>query len=109
MLVGSAPTTPGNRCRDLETKASTAAEKNHETERSLGLLGRKVGMMRIFTGWRRHPVTVLDVSNNRVPSQDRETDGYSALQVAFGRARPRASASPKPATSQGRRRSREIL
>ncbi|HEX8873077.1 MAG TPA: 50S ribosomal protein L3, partial [Nitrosospira sp.] len=34
---------------------------------SLGLVGRKVGMTRIFTGdGDSQPVTVLDVSNNRV-------------------------------------------
>ena len=53
---------------------------------SLGLLGRKVGMMRIFTDdGDAVPVTVLDVSNNRVTQVKTEaTDGYSALQVAFG-------------------------
>ena len=53
---------------------------------SLGLLGRKVGMMRIFTDdGDAVPVTVLDVSNNRVTQvKTVETDGYSALQVAFG-------------------------
>jgi large subunit ribosomal protein L3 len=53
---------------------------------SLGLLGRKVGMMRIFTDdGAAVPVTVLDVSNNRVTQVKTEaTDGYSALQVAFG-------------------------
>jgi len=52
----------------------------------LGLLGRKVGMMRIFTDdGDAVPVTVLDVSNNRVTQvKTEETDGYSALQVAFG-------------------------
>lgn len=52
----------------------------------LGLLGRKVGMMRIFTGdGDAVPVTVLDVSNNRVAQvKTVETDGYSAIQVAFG-------------------------
>jgi len=52
----------------------------------LGLLGRKVGMMRIFTDdGDAIPVTVLDVSNNRVTQiKTAETDGYSALQVAFG-------------------------
>jgi large subunit ribosomal protein L3 len=52
----------------------------------LGLLGRKVGMMRIFTDdGAAVPVTVLDVSNNRVAQVKTEaTDGYSALQVAFG-------------------------
>lgn len=52
----------------------------------LGLLGRKVGMMRIYTDdGDAVPVTVLDVSNNRVTQVKTEaTDGYSALQVAFG-------------------------
>ncbi|EHR69259.1 50S ribosomal protein L3, bacterial [Burkholderiales bacterium JOSHI_001] len=52
----------------------------------LGLLGRKVGMMRIFTDdGDAVPVTVLDVSNNRVTQVKTEaTDGYHALQVAYG-------------------------
>ena len=52
----------------------------------LGLLGRKVGMMRIFTDdGDAVPVTVLDVSNNRVTQvKTADTDGYSAIQVAYG-------------------------
>ncbi|MBI5333986.1 MAG: 50S ribosomal protein L3 [Burkholderiales bacterium] len=52
----------------------------------LGLLGRKVGMMRIYTDdGDAVPVTVLDVSNNRVTQvKTVETDGYTALQIAFG-------------------------
>ena len=52
----------------------------------LGLLGRKVGMMRIFTDdGDAIPVTVLDVSNNRVAQvKTQQTDGYNAIQVAFG-------------------------
>ncbi|MEO7854922.1 MAG: 50S ribosomal protein L3 [Rubrivivax sp.] len=52
----------------------------------LGLLGRKVGMMRIYTDdGDAIPVTVLDVSNNRVTQvKTEQTDGYSAIQVAFG-------------------------
>lgn len=52
----------------------------------LGLLGRKVGMMRIFTEEGESiPVTVLDVSNNRVTQvKSLETDGYAAVQVAYG-------------------------
>ena len=52
----------------------------------LGLLGRKVGMMRIFTDdGDAIPVTVLDVSNNRVAQvKTADTDGYAAIQVAFG-------------------------
>ncbi len=53
---------------------------------SLGLVGRKIGMTRIFTGdGASLPVTVLDVSNNRVTQiKSASTDGYSAVQVAFG-------------------------
>ena len=53
---------------------------------SLGLVGRKIGMTRIFTDdGRAVPVTVLDVSNNRVTQvKTPEVDGYSAVQVAFG-------------------------
>jgi large subunit ribosomal protein L3 len=63
----------------------------------LGLLGRKVGMMRIFTDdGDTIPVTVLDVSNNRVTQvKTAATDGYNALQVAFGARK--ASRVSKPA------------
>lgn len=52
----------------------------------LGLLGRKVGMMRIFTDdGDTVPVTVLDVSGNRVTQvKSQDVDGYSALQVTYG-------------------------
>ncbi|HMN22829.1 MAG TPA: 50S ribosomal protein L3 [Ottowia sp.] len=52
----------------------------------LGLLGRKVGMMRLFTDdGVSVPVTVVDVSNNRVTQvKTQENDGYVALQVTFG-------------------------
>lgn len=60
----------------------TTANPGHR----LGLLGRKVGMMRIFTDdGDAVPVTVLDVSNNRVTQvKTVENDGYSAIQVTFG-------------------------
>jgi len=56
---------------------------------SLGLVGRKVGMTRLFTETGDSvPVTVLDVSDNRVTQiKTDETDGYSAVQVAFGKRR----------------------
>jgi large subunit ribosomal protein L3 len=56
---------------------------------SLGLVGRKVGMTRIFTDeGDSQPVTVLDVSNNRVTQiKTAATDGYSAVQVTFGKRR----------------------
>jgi len=63
---------------------------------SLGLVGRKVGMTRIFTAdGDSIPVTVLDVSDNRVAQiKTVETDGYTAVQVAFGTRR--ASRVTKP-------------
>ncbi len=63
---------------------------------SLGLVGRKVGMTRIFTAEGDSiPVTVLDVSDNRVTQiKTVETDGYTAVQVAFGKRR--ASRVTKP-------------
>src|SRR5215207_9979969 len=56
---------------------------------SLGLVGRKVGMTRVFTAdGDSIPVTVVDVSNNRVTQvKAAETDGYCAVQVAFGKRR----------------------
>ena len=53
---------------------------------SLGLVGRKIGMTRVFTDdGDSIPVTVLDVSNNRVAQiKTAETDGYCAVQVAYG-------------------------
>jgi len=60
-----------------------------EKTMSQGLVGRKVGMMRIFTDdGDTIPVTVLDVSNNRVTQiKTDETDGYAAVQVTFGQRR----------------------
>ena len=56
---------------------------------SLGLVGRKVGMMRIFNDdGSSVPVTVLDCGGNRVTQiKNSETDGYVAIQVAFGKRR----------------------
>jgi large subunit ribosomal protein L3 len=56
----------------------------------LGLVGRKVGMTRIFTDdGETVPVTVLDVSNNRVIQvKTVASDGYAAVQVAFGSKKP---------------------
>jgi len=56
---------------------------------TLGLVGRKVGMTRVFTDeGDTIPVTVVDVSNNRVSQiKTPANDGYSAVQVAFGKRR----------------------
>ena len=56
---------------------------------TIGLVGRKVGMTRIFTDeGGTLPVTVLDVSDNRITQiKSAEKDGYAAVQVAFGKRR----------------------
>jgi large subunit ribosomal protein L3 len=56
---------------------------------TIGLVGRKVGMTRIFTDdGVTLPVTVLDVSDNRITQiKTAEKDGYAAVQVAFGKRR----------------------
>ena len=56
---------------------------------TIGLVGRKVGMTRIFTDdGGTQPVTVLDVSDNRITQiKTTQKDGYAAVQVAFGKRR----------------------
>ncbi len=68
-----------------------------ETLGRLGLIGRKVGMTRIFTDEGESvPVTVLDVSNNRVAQvRTAETDGYSGIQVAYGARRSSRVSKPQ--------------
>jgi len=63
----------------------------------LGLVGRKIGMTRVFTDdGDTIPVTVVDVSNNRITQiKTPETDGYTAVQLTFGKRR--ASRVLKPA------------
>jgi large subunit ribosomal protein L3 len=63
---------------------------------SLGLVGRKIGMTRLFTDdGDAVPVTVVDVSNNRVTQiKTPEIDGYAAVQVAFGKRRARRVSKP---------------
>lgn len=63
---------------------------------TLGLVGRKVGMTRLFTDdGDSVPVTVVDVSNNRVTDiKTHGAHGYAAVQVTFGKRR--ASRVTKP-------------
>lgn len=57
---------------------------------SLGLVGRKVGMTRVFSDdGESHAVTVVEVEPNRVSQlKTVDTDGYSAIQVVTGTRRP---------------------
>ncbi|WP_457913978.1 50S ribosomal protein L3 [Candidatus Gillettellia adelgis] len=52
----------------------------------IGLVGKKVGMMRIFTAdGVAIPVTVIEIEANRVTQvKDYNTDGYRAIQVSTG-------------------------
>jgi large subunit ribosomal protein L3 len=63
---------------------------------SLGLVGRKIGMTRIFTDdGTAVPVTVLDMSNNRVSQvKTLQSDGYNALQIAHGLRKPNSITKP---------------
>ena len=53
---------------------------------SIGLVGRKLGMTRVFTPEGKSvPVTVIQVEANRVTQvKNLDTDGYCAIQVTTG-------------------------
>tara|TARA_B100001094_G_scaffold333457_1_gene412799 strand:+ start:1083 stop:1721 length:639 start_codon:yes stop_codon:yes gene_type:complete len=53
---------------------------------TIGLVGRKLGMTRVFTeDGASIPVTVVEVEPNKVTQvKNNETDGYSALQITTG-------------------------
>ncbi len=63
---------------------------------SLGIVGRKAGMTRVFTeDGKSIPVTLIEATPNRITQiKTPETDGYSAVQVAVGSRR--ASLVTKP-------------
>jgi large subunit ribosomal protein L3 len=56
------------------------------TAKTIGLVGRKAGMTRVFTdAGETVPVTVIEALPNRITQvKTAESDGYRALQVAFG-------------------------
>jgi len=56
---------------------------------SLGLVGRKVGMSRLFVeDGQSVPVTLIEATPNRIAQiKTTQTDGYSAVQVTTGRRR----------------------
>jgi large subunit ribosomal protein L3 len=56
----------------------------------LGIVGKKIGMTRVFTeDGASVPVTVVHVENNRVAQlKDQDTDGYRAVQIAYGERKP---------------------
>ena len=77
---------------------------------SIGLVGRKAGMTRIFTeDGVSIPVTVIEVTPNRISQlKTQESDGYSAVQVTIGNkkasrvSKPKAGHFAKAETAAGR-------
>ncbi|TAG09053.1 MAG: 50S ribosomal protein L3 [Verrucomicrobia bacterium] len=64
---------------------------------SLGLLGKKIGMTRVFDSQAGSmiPVTVIDVSGNTVLQvKTPEKEGYTAVQVGYGDQKPQRVAKP---------------
>lgn len=62
----------------------------------IGLIGRKVGMTRFFTeNGTMIPLTVINIEPNRVYQiKSVETDGYSAIQLGFGKVRSNRVSKP---------------
>ncbi|MBS0465299.1 MAG: 50S ribosomal protein L3, partial [Proteobacteria bacterium] len=58
---------------------------------SIGIVGRKCGMSRVFTDdGRSIPVTLIEASPNRITQvKTLESDGYAAIQVTAGTRRAR--------------------
>ena len=67
---------------------------------TMGLVGRKCGMTRVFTeDGESIPVTVIEAQPNQITQvKTVEKDGYRALQVSAGsrKAVPRVQASSRP-------------
>lgn len=63
---------------------------------ALGVVGRKVGMTRVFDdSGVSTPVTVIEVEPNRVTQKKvQDVDGYTALQVTVGERRPNRVTKP---------------
>jgi len=63
---------------------------------AIGIVGRKVGMSRVFTeNGEAVPVTVIEVEPNRITQvKSADTDGYEAVQVTVGERRPSRVTSP---------------
>jgi large subunit ribosomal protein L3 len=60
-----------------------------------GILGTKLGMTQVFEDTRAVPVTVIKAGPCVVSQvKTKETDGYDAVQLAFGTVRPRDLTSP---------------
>jgi ribosomal protein S10 len=87
---------PAGQLKPAPGEAAGQRPTYERLDMSLGLVGRKVGMTRVFAeDGTAVPVTVLDVANNRVTQiKTQETDGYTAVQVTYGKRRPSRVAKP---------------
>jgi len=70
-------------------RSTEIGASNEETAMTIGIVGRKRGMTRVFTeDGASVPVTVIEATPNRVTQvRTQESDGYRAVQVASGTAR----------------------
>ena len=70
----------------MSSEQNTVENSVVNSNLSFGLVGKKVGMTRIFLDdGRSVPVTVLDVSGNTVTQvKTKKTDGYNGIQIGFG-------------------------
>ena len=66
------------------------------TIKTIGIVGRKAGMSRLFTeDGRSIPVTVIEAGPNRITQiKTVETDGYTAVQITAGSKRSRLVTKP---------------
>ena len=66
------------------------------TIKTIGIVGRKAGMSRLFTeDGRSIPVTVIEAGPNRITQiKTVETDGYTAVQITAGTKRSRLVTKP---------------
>ena len=64
---------------------------------TMGIVGRKCGMTRVFTeDWVSIPVTVIEAQPNRITQvKTVENDGYRALQVTAGSRKPSRVSKPR--------------
>lgn len=77
---------------------------------SLGFVGRKAGMSRVFTeDGQAIPVTLIEATPNRIAQiKTVEADGYSAVQVTVGARRAALVNKPEAVTSPRRRSTRAV-
>ena len=70
---------------------------------TIGLVGRKSGMTRVFTeDGASVPVTVVEIAPNRVTQiKELETDGYRAIQVTAGSRKASKVSKPEAGLRQG--------